>query len=264
VIQREDLRLRIFTHRSYFGRPGHVFEDPADDPSLDNEKLEHLGDSVLGLAVTSLLDQMFPGLRVGPSTKVRALIVGNINLADISVRYKLPQDLRLHPSQATTLRASINVQADVFESFVGGLYTDQGLASVQTWINELFRPYAEAAYDVVRAQHGLPPRVVSPTPSSSSFGTDPTTGHLALFNQHLQKSSKKVEWVYSEEHPFGDGAGASADGNSPRAHGNKTTPVWVGQVLVDNVVYGRGRGTTKKAAKNEAAKQGLLRMGITI
>ena len=40
------------------------------------------------------------------------------------------------------------------QSFVGGLYADQGLASVQTWVNALFRPYAEAAYDVVRAQHG--------------------------------------------------------------------------------------------------------------
>jgi len=162
------------------------------------------------------------------------------------------------------------------QSFVGGLYADQGLASVQTWVNALFRPYAEAAYNVVRAQHGLPPisssprseGAVSPTSSSSSssppLGTDPTTGHLALFNQQLQKSSKRVEWVYSEEHPFGDGAGASADGNGSLVHGNKTTPVWYGQVLVDGIVYGRGRGTTKKAAKNEAAKQGLLHMGITV
>ncbi|KAF7352356.1 Phosphoadenosine phosphosulfate reductase [Mycena venus] len=295
TIQREDIRLRVFTHRSYYARSAHVFEDRPDDPSPDNEKFEHLGDSVLGFVVTSLVSDMYPNLRVGPSTKVRAKIVGNSTLAEISVRYKLPEQLRLHPAQAVTLCASTNVQADVFESFIGGLFTDQGIEACHAWLRPLFGPYARVAYDAVRMEHGLLPVSVgtsavspahngtglqptSPAPSSHSSGAGDgsiTTGHLALFNQRLQKGDARVEWVYSDQHPFGESnelhPGAAAENgndNAPdrfaRAHGNKSTPVWSVQVLVDGEVYGRGRGNTKKAARNEAAKQGLVRMGVAV
>ncbi|KAJ7129179.1 ribonuclease III domain-containing protein [Mycena epipterygia] len=269
-IKRDDIRQQVFTHRSYFGRPSNVFEDRPDDPSPDNEKLEHLGDSVLGLVVTTLMGEMYPGLRVGPSTKVRAMIVGNTTLAEISVKYKLPDQLRLHPAQAVTLRASTHVQADVFESFIGGLYTDQGLESAQTWLNPLFRPYAEAAYNIVRAQHGLAPVPAdsaecraAPTPSPP-LGTEASGGHLALFNQHLQKSDQRVEWSYSDQHPFGMDAMEVVPPDAFALRGTKATPVWSVQVLVDGEVFGRGRGNTKKAARNEAAKQGLARMGVAV
>ncbi|KAJ7368853.1 ribonuclease III domain-containing protein [Mycena albidolilacea] len=294
VIQGEDIRQRVFTHRSYYARSAHAFEDRADDPSPDNEKFEHLGDSVLGLVVTSLVAEMYPGLRVGPATKVRAKVVGNATLAEISVRYKLSDKLRLHPAQAVTLRASTNIQADVFESFIGGLYTDlkHDLAGCAAWLNPLLRPYVKAAYDAVRAEHGLAPlrtdapaspningngTPASPSASShSSAGDANNIGHLALFNQCLQKGEARVEWVYSDQHPFGpsDGLGVNGGGvartnNTPNdsfaaGAGNKSTPVWSAQVLVDGEVYGRGRGNTKKAARNECAKQGLVRMGVAV
>lgn len=163
------------------------------------------------------------------------------------------------------------------QSFIGGLYTEQGLEACATWLNPLFRPYAKAAYDAVRLEHGLPPVCTdtptwngnpppsSPAPSSNSSGDgNINIGHLALFNQRLQKGDSRVEWVYSDQHPFGPNeAGALAD-NDRFAHGNKSTPVWSVQVLVDGEVYGRGRGNTKKAARNEAAKQGLVRMGVAV
>ncbi|KAJ7639401.1 ribonuclease III domain-containing protein [Roridomyces roridus] len=276
----EDIRLRVFTHRSYFGRPTNVFEDTLSDPSPDNEKYEHLGDSVLQLVVTNLLMEMYPGLRVGPSTKVRAMVVGNITLADISRKYMLPEQLRLHPAQTVTLRASVNVQADVLESFIGGLYTDQGLEAVKAWLVPLFRPYAQTAYAIVRAQHGLPPVVSTDVPTISHDPTSPTSsvgsegsnnnnnnpgtaGHLALFNQHLQKGSQRVEWLYSDQHPT-NGSGSSDSPTDAFGAGSKTTPVWAVQVLVDGEEYGRGRGNTKKAARNEAAKQGLVRLGLQV
>ncbi|KAJ7223989.1 ribonuclease III domain-containing protein [Mycena rebaudengoi] len=272
-ILRDDIRLRVFTHRSFHARPTHVFEDRPDDPSPDNEKFEHLGDSVLQLVVTSLMLEMYPGLRVGPTTKVRAMIVGNATLAEISVKYKLPDRLRVHPAQAITLCASTHVQADVFESFIGGLYTDQGLDCVKTWLDALFRPYATAAYCVVRAQHGLPPVSVpaagtclpAPTPSPTLSAEASTTGHLALFNQRLQQENKHVEWLYSDQHPFGmDSSAPPASGGEAFQHGSKATPIWSVQVVVDGEVFGRGKGNTKKAARNEAAKQGLARMGLNV
>ncbi|KAI0331275.1 ribonuclease III [Cubamyces sp. BRFM 1775] len=277
----EALRLQVFTHRSFFARPTHVFEDMPDDPSPDNESLEHLGDTVLSLVVTGLLREVYPCLRVGPSTKIRALVVGNPTLAWISLQYRLPERLRMHPAQAITLQASANIQADLFESFVGGLYLDQGLEAVKSWLHPLLRPFLAVAYRIVRVQHGLPPEPPYPVPAmtyryaynittpalqgaESALGTKaglppqswstppprmPTSiGHLSLFNQHLQQQCKAIEWVYS------DSAG----------EGTKTTPIWIVRAMVDGECLGRGRGSTKKAARNEAAKEGLVKLGIPV
>ncbi|KAF9649367.1 ribonuclease III [Thelephora ganbajun] len=271
-IRDDKIRLQVFTHRSFYARQTRLFEDHPDDPSLDNEMLEHLGDSVLGLVVTDLLRDTFPYLRVGPNAKIRALVVGNSNLASISLRYRLPDQLRMHPAQVITLKASLNVQADVFESYIGGLYLDQGLEAVGSWLRPLLLPYVLESYRMVREEYGLPPSDGGPpaktvTPfaqlstnismeaSRSMWASPPlarysatSVGHLALFNQRLQQESKRVEWVYT------DSAG----------EGTKTTPVWVVRAIVDGNCVGRGRGSTKKAAKNEAAKEGLIKLGVDI
>ncbi|KIO12510.1 hypothetical protein M404DRAFT_123522 [Pisolithus tinctorius Marx 270] len=259
-IHSRDIERRVFTHRSYHGRPNHVFEDHLGDPSPDNEKYEHLGDTVLSLVVTKILVDDYPLLRVGPSTKLRALVVGNATLANISCQYGLHQRLRLHTAQEVTLRASLNIQADVFESYIGGLYCDQGLPAVETWLRALFIPYIKAAYDHVRTQHGLPPASL-PDDSLTAFGdmsrktgaiiddesSGSTRGHLALFNQLMHKKQLDVEWVYT---------------TSEVGDKNVTTPIWSVRAEVNGEVYGKGKGRTKKAARNEAAKKGLMKLGI--
>ncbi|KIK67591.1 hypothetical protein GYMLUDRAFT_36332 [Collybiopsis luxurians FD-317 M1] len=276
-----ELKTQVFTHRSYFGRPNHIFEDHCDDPSPDNERLEHLGDTVLSMVVTNMMMEMFPTLRVGPSTKVRAMVVGNATLASIALRYRLPDQLRLHPAQALTLRASSHVQADLFESYVGGLFKDQGLEVVEKWLIKLLRPYALAAYRLVRTQHGLPPDSTPRSPSladsprsppRSPFGnvnsdmTMTTVGHLSLFNQHVQRSNRSVEWIYTPTMPELD---PSAQGDeqliSPgMLKGMKATTIWFVKVIVDGECLGQGKGGTKKIARNEAAKRGLESLGVHV
>ncbi|KAL1738554.1 ribonuclease III domain-containing protein, partial [Schizophyllum fasciatum] len=165
-VYNERVENQIFTHRSLYGRPTHVFEDLEDDLAPDNEKFEHLGDTVLGLVVTSQILHMYPGLRVGPSTKIRALVVGNQNLAAISVKYKLPDRLKVHPAQVVSLKASVNVQADLFESYVGGLYLHRGLAVVEAWLKPLFLPYITRAYELVRQHHTVTRPFLTRTGSS--------------------------------------------------------------------------------------------------
>ncbi|KAJ7902680.1 hypothetical protein B0H14DRAFT_2667176 [Mycena olivaceomarginata] len=113
----------------------------------------------------------------------------------------------------------------------------------------------------------------SPSTSAHSSGADNHIGHLALFNQLLQKGDPRVEWVYSDQHPFGPSEfGGGGSGGTARADtdsfaagtGNKSTLVWSVQVLVDGEIFGRARGNTKKAARNECAKQGLVRMGVAV
>lgn len=123
----------------------------------------------------------------------------------------------------------------------------------------------------MRVQYGLLPVTDDPaagllTPASTP-PFDTTAGHLALLNQHLQKGGERVEWVISDQDPFGVDDGAAAAVATPAdvfARGNKATPVWSVQVVVDGEVYGRGRGNTKKTAKNDAAKQALVRMGVVV
>ncbi|KAK7470246.1 hypothetical protein VKT23_001680 [Stygiomarasmius scandens] len=312
-INSKSVRDQAFTHRGYHARPNHLFEDPPEDPSPDNEKLEHLGDTVIALVVTTLMNDMYPGLRVGPATKARAMIVGNATLAEISAAYKLPEKLRLHPSQKLTLMYSSSIRADVFESFVGGLYVDQGLDVVQLWLKELLRPLIDQAYTAVKAQHGFSasPQPTSPidgpaTPPTPSdlpgrlprgYSVDPpgtmtTSGHLALFNQSLQKAGRTVEWIYSPISVDGNGIGSDTSSvssglntgsvsptttSSDSSIGQqspvldravlkslKTTPIWYATVTVDGEIYGNGKGVTKKAARNEAAKTGLEKLGIIV
>ncbi|KAI6024455.1 ribonuclease III domain-containing protein [Pisolithus marmoratus] len=263
-IHSKDIECQVFTHRSYHGRPNHVFEDHPRDPSPDNEKYEHLGDSVLSLVVTKVLADNYPLLHVGPSTVCfsGSLVVGNATLANISCQYGLHHRLRLHAAQEVTLRASLNIQADVFESYVGGLYCDQGLPAVETWLKALFIPYVKEAYCHVRAQHGLPPvplpgntltickdsggKVDGVTSQGTDEGSGSTRGHLALFNQLMNKKQLDVEWVYT------NGGG----------DGTVTTPIWSVKAEVNGEVYGTGKGRTKKSARNEAAKEGLKRLGV--
>ena len=114
----------------------------------------------------------------------------------------------------------------------------------------------------MREQHGLPPLgacnelqavtgagPMPPTPPPE-FRIDrmitTTLGHLGLFNQRLQQQSKSIEWSFDDT----------------VTESNRATPVWSAKALIDGVCWGYGRGNTKKAAKNEAAKQGLRRMGF--
>lgn len=144
------------------------------------------------------------------------------------------------------------VQADVFESYIGGLYVDQGLDAVKAWLNQLFRPYSKLAYSLVRAQHGLQDGAANVDTLNLAVMTlsgSTTVGHLSLFNQHIQKADKAVEWVYSD----------GGDGKS-----KKNTPIWAVTVLVDGECLGQGKGLSKKAARNEAAKQGLEGLGVHV
>lgn len=85
-------------------------------------------------------------------------------------------------------------------------------------------------------------------------------GYLALFNQYLQKGNKQVEWKFSDHEE------EERERQDPMlmVKGKKATPVWYAKVLVNGEVYGQGKGTTKQVAKNEAAKQGLDKMGIVV
>ncbi len=64
----------------------------------------------------------------------------------------------------------------------------------------------------------------------------------------MQQQRKTIEWIYS----------------SDRGPGTKTTPIWRVQALLDGQCIAEGRGSTKKAAQNDAAKAGLEGLNVEI
>ncbi|KAF9559382.1 ribonuclease III [Agrocybe pediades] len=114
-IRKEALEQRAFIHSSYHGRPSKRFEDPEHDPLRDYERLEHLGDSVLGLHVTAMLFRMYPDLTEGWASRIRSMLINNDTLSEISQRYKLQEKLIAHPVQVGKIRQIPGIAADLFE-----------------------------------------------------------------------------------------------------------------------------------------------------
>ncbi len=93
----------------------------------DNERLEFLGDAVLGLAVTTYLYSEYPDLPEGELAKVRAASVSRDALAGIAIRIDLASHLRLGRGEASTGgRSKPSILADGMEALLGAIYLDAG------------------------------------------------------------------------------------------------------------------------------------------
>ncbi|KZS97823.1 ribonuclease III [Sistotremastrum niveocremeum HHB9708] len=280
-----EIETRVFTHRSKYARPNHQFEDTPDNMSPDNERLEQLGDVVLNLVVTEFIQDKYPGLRVGPVVKIRQKVVANHTLAKLTKHLNLHHKLLMHPSQAVTLRASLNVQADLFEAFVGGIYLDQGLEAVKRWLWTLLQPCIEESYEEVRKEHRLPASSASPfghrTSSHAAGSVISSPGRL----QTGPSSPAPPTPSPSRAHPRATSsyapsvASSSTSPHTPVGHlglfntivqqksigvewmieeaegSTKTTPMWDARCYHEGELIGQGVGSAKKVAMNEAARQ---------
>jgi len=133
-----DLLERSVTHRSYSYENGGI-------PT--NERLEFLGDSVLGLVVTDTLYRTHPDLPEGQLAKLRAAVVNARALAGIGRGLELGEHLLLgRGEESTGGRDKSSIVADTVEAVLGAVYLDQGLEVATALIHRLFDPLiAEAA-----------------------------------------------------------------------------------------------------------------------
>jgi ribonuclease-3 len=118
------LREAALTHRSY------AFERGL---TITNERLEFLGDSVLGVVVTDMAYRSYPELPEGSLAKLRAAIVNMSALADVA--------RQLDQSGG---RDKSSILADALEAVFGAVYLDLGLGVATELIERLFRPRMEA------------------------------------------------------------------------------------------------------------------------
>lgn len=121
------LLARALTHRS-FG---------ADH----NERLEFLGDSVLGLAMSGLLYEQFTGSDEGDLSRVRATLVRQDSLHRIALSLDLPRHVRLGEGEARSGGATRpSILADALEAILGAVYLDGGFEPARELIHRLFAP----------------------------------------------------------------------------------------------------------------------------
>jgi ribonuclease-3 len=94
----------------------------------DNQRLEFLGDSVLGFCTSEILFERFPSADEGTLTRIRALLVNAETLAAWARSIELQTELRLgRGADAGGLRDSTNVLADAVEALIAAAYLDGGL-----------------------------------------------------------------------------------------------------------------------------------------
>ncbi|WP_329519862.1 ribonuclease III [Spirillospora sp. NBC_01491] len=121
---------RALTHRSYAYENGGL-------PT--NERLEFLGDSVLGLVVTDTLFRGHPDLPEGQLAKLRAAVVNMRALAGVARSLGVGAHIRLgRGEEGTGGRDKSSILADTLEALIGAVYLDQGLDEASALVHRLF------------------------------------------------------------------------------------------------------------------------------
>jgi ribonuclease-3 len=203
----ELLRLAL-THRSFAYENGGL-------PT--NERLEFLGDSVLGLVVTDELYRSQPDLPEGQLAKLRASVVNMVSLARVARSLGdggIGPHLLLGRGEETTGgREKESILADALEALIGAVHLGLGLETAAALVHRLFDPLlAESA----------------------------TRGAGLDWKTSLQE--------------LGAARGLGAPSYQTEDDGPDHAKTFTAAVYLAGTVYGTGRGRTKKAAEQEAAE----------
>jgi ribonuclease III len=118
--------------------PSLAYEAPGITPH--NQRLEFLGDAVLGLVLTEELYEKFPNCEEGPLTKARAQMVNRRTLAEEARRLDLGECLLLSRGEESSGgRQRPSSLADAYEALVGAIFLDCGYEAAQDFILSCFR-----------------------------------------------------------------------------------------------------------------------------
>ncbi len=214
-----DLSLleQALVHSSYLN------ENPGFAPA-SNERLEFLGDAVLGLVVAEKLYQDFPRSAEGEMTRLRATLVRGNTLARVARTIKLGDYLYLGKGEETSggRRKPANL-AGALEAMIAAIFLDQGLTTTSDFILRLF----DEELQRVASQGG---------------GID-----YKSQLQELIQSREQQTPVYQLVEAMGPD------------HDRRFTI----EVRVGDTVLGKGSGKSKKAAETEAARSALEQLSTS-
>jgi len=209
-ITKEDLFHQALRHRSLLrGNPAAYV--------MSNERLEYLGDAIVGFLVAEHLFENFPGRDEGFLTRLRAKLVNGRALAERARDINLGRFIQVSDSLSVDQRNSNGILADAFEAIIGAIYLDQGMATAKSFVERTVLDHVDL--------------------DQLSKVKDNYKSTLLEFVQ-ARSSIQPVYEVKSESGP---------------SHDKR----FVVAVLVDGEEFGRGEDRSKKSAEQIAAKQAV-------
>lgn len=186
-----------------------------------NERLEFLGDSVLGVVVADYLFKNFPDLPEGDLTKKRAALVCEKACCGFSKQLDVGKYLLLsHGEQNSGGRTRPSILADAFESIIAAIYMDGGMEEARQFILRFVLPLLQN--------------------SRPKTFKDYKTSLQEIIQQNPEE---RLEYVLT--------------GESGPDHDKHFTV----EVHLNNNVIGKGGGRSKKEAEQQAAREALELMG---
>lgn len=206
--------------RSAITHPSAVEGQPV---SASYERLEFLGDSILGSVVALSLFSTYDLFDEGKLTRLKVSLVSGATLSDVGRELGIDQVIILGASeQGTGARGMHSALENVYEALVGALFLDGGWEAAERFIVRTLKPHLATE----RAEHPSNPK---------SYLQE------CVQSDHMEAPSYKV---VGEEGP---------------AH----EPTFTAVALVEGIRRGRGTGSSKKEAEAAAALDALDRMGYT-
>jgi ribonuclease III len=217
----ESLLIQALTHRSY------INEHPQEKEN--NERLEFLGDAVLGYLVGELLYRRYEDMSEAQLTRLRSELVNEKQLAKFAIALGIGDKMRLGKgAEKDRGRENPSLLSDTLEAIIGAYYLDSTITPVRAFVKKLFTPVADS--------------IVFPTSD-----TDP---------QNLVDSKNRFQqWTLAN---FGKNPEYAIIDQDGPDHAKEFTA----EVYVNGKMYGVGRGRRKQDAEKKAAEVALKKVGL--
>lgn len=194
----------------------------AKTKNQDYERLEYIGDAVLGFVCADLIYKLHPEIDQGLMSKLRSYLVKSSSLANYARKIDLHEYIKAgHSIDAKRIGASDNILEDVFEALIGAIYLDLGINKVYSYIKSfMYNDIKNIDFDV-----------------------------LTDYKTKLQEAMQS-EYRDSVTYSVIDEKGPPHD------------KVFFVEVKFGGMVLATGSGKSKKAAEEEAAKNALAKGGF--
>lgn len=127
------------THRSA------TVDSAVTAPQLTNERLEFLGDRVLGLSVADMLYDHFPSEPEGNLARRLAALVSRETLAEVAGQMSLQEYVQVGGSEGEVENRTASIAANACEALIGAVYLDAGFAAAKDLVVRYWQPLMEAA-----------------------------------------------------------------------------------------------------------------------
>lgn len=183
-----------FTHKSYNGYLG--------TKHIDYERLEFLGDSIVGMVVSELCYIYHPDYGQGSLSVLKAQFIRTASEADYCRRLGLDAYVRVGPSFGDS-KGNLRLYEDVFESFLGAMLLDQGLEFTYRFLRKFLEE------DVKKANITVDLNPKSRLQEAMQADTRRSVTYKLIEEKHIDKEKIFVMGVYFEDVEIGRGEGAS-------------------------------------------------------